>query len=596
MHRFLIFLWHTLTRARLNTEQKWLLLAWLGLYVLKTHSTIQWKEQFFGHVLTVNCPFAAMSCKVQLNTLQGGVITLDVAMTATVRELKAVLVEKHPCQDPIECKVLKVELLGDTSIIDDAETLDAAGLLGAESLVTVTYTRNEVEAATKHDIRTQGSFAVKIPSNVTSIPKGAFQDSRQLVLLTIPESVTCIGDSAFEGCISLASITWGESVTQIGDGAFYGCTSLASVTLGQSVTEIGEDAFQDCTSLASITGGESVTYIGSAAFDGCTSLASITLGESVTHIGDHSFCGCTSLASITWGESVTRIGQCAFRFCTFSGEHHRGWVCDLHWVRCLWWVHFSCEHHFGRVCDSHWRSFLLWVHFSGKHHRGWVCDLHWVRCLWWVHFSCEHHFGRVCDSHWRSFLLWVHFSGKHHLGWVCHSHWARCLSILHFSGEHHLGSVCDSRWGPCLWRLHLSGEHHLGSVCDSRWGQCLWRLHFSGEHHNWAKVMWGKLGEESLLRRLHLSWQSSPFLQGQGSDSRLRDSAFEGCTPVASITLGQSDDSRWGHCLWRLQLCWRAKTSVSLWLTLGTVTLKAALLWCSPQFQWHWGFLAAHQY
>ena len=62
-------------------------------------------------------------------------------MTATVRELKAMLLEKHPCEDPIERKVLKVELLRDSSIIDDAETLDAAGLLGAESLVTVTYTR-----------------------------------------------------------------------------------------------------------------------------------------------------------------------------------------------------------------------------------------------------------------------------------------------------------------------------------------------------------------------------------------------------------------------------------------------------------------------
>ena len=80
----------------------------------------------------------AMSCEVQLNTLQGDVITLDVVMTATVRELKAMLLEKHPCQDPIERKVLKVELLQDSSIIDDAETLDAARLLGAESLLSHT--------------------------------------------------------------------------------------------------------------------------------------------------------------------------------------------------------------------------------------------------------------------------------------------------------------------------------------------------------------------------------------------------------------------------------------------------------------------------
>ena len=67
-----------------------------------------------------------MSCEVQLNTLQGGVITLDVVMTATVRELKATLLEKKS-PDPIERKVLNVELLRDSSIIDDAETLDSAG-------------------------------------------------------------------------------------------------------------------------------------------------------------------------------------------------------------------------------------------------------------------------------------------------------------------------------------------------------------------------------------------------------------------------------------------------------------------------------------
>ena len=160
-------------------------------------------------------------------------------MTATVRELKAMLLEKHPCQDPIERKVLKVELLRDSSIIDDAERLDAAGLLGAESLVTVTYTRNEVEAATKHDINTEGCFAVKIPSNVTSISHSAFQNSHQIVSLTIPESVTHIGDCAFRNCASLASITSDESVTHVGEGAFQNCRSLASITLGESVTRIG---------------------------------------------------------------------------------------------------------------------------------------------------------------------------------------------------------------------------------------------------------------------------------------------------------------------------------------------------------------------
>ena len=67
-----------------------------------------------------------------------------------------------------------MELLRDSSIIDDAETLDAAGLLGAEPLVTVTYTRNEVEAATYKDVHTHGCYGLNIPCNLTEISHAAF--------------------------------------------------------------------------------------------------------------------------------------------------------------------------------------------------------------------------------------------------------------------------------------------------------------------------------------------------------------------------------------------------------------------------------------
>ena len=284
---------------------------------------------FFGQPLTLTTTivlgarsikgsFAAMSCEVKVNTLQGGVITLDLPMTATVRELKAMLLEKHPCQDPSKRKVLQVELVRNTAIIDidDTETLSSGGFLSAESQLSVAYTANEVEAATKHDIHTRGSFGVTIPSNVTNISRKAFKSSQQLVLLTMPESVRTIGDSAFECCTSLEKITFGESVTHIGDDAFRCCTSLESIALSDSVTHIGISAFAHCRSLESITLGESVTHIGDDAFQYCSSLESITLGESVTHIGSSAFANCMCLESITLGESVTHIGSGAFQYCS----------------------------------------------------------------------------------------------------------------------------------------------------------------------------------------------------------------------------------------------------------------------------------------
>ena len=260
-----------------------------------------------------------MSFELKFNMLQGGVLTLDVPMTATFRELKSMLVEKHQrAEDPIESKLLRVELLRNSSIMEmeDAQTLGATGLLEAEEPTTVIYKRNEAEASTKDDVHALGFFHLNIPSYCKTICDGAFRECQNLVSVTITESVTHIGDFAFSHCTSLASITLGESVTDVGSFAFRGCTSLASISLGESVTHIANYAFEGCTSLASITLGESVTLIGHGAFDGCTSLASITLGESVTHIGNCAFRDCTSLASITLGESVTHIENYAFQDCT----------------------------------------------------------------------------------------------------------------------------------------------------------------------------------------------------------------------------------------------------------------------------------------
>ena len=197
-------------------------------------------------------------------------------METTLGELKAMLLEKHKIEDPIERKILGVELLHNSSIMtDDAKTLGAVGLFEAEVIATVIYKRNNVEAATKADVHTRGPFHLNIPSACTSISDYAFNKLLNLVSVTITESVKRIGNGAFAGCASLASITLGESVTHIEDYAFEGCTSLSSITLGDSVTHIRNYAFRNCTSLASITLGKSVKHIGFYAFAGCTSLGAL---------------------------------------------------------------------------------------------------------------------------------------------------------------------------------------------------------------------------------------------------------------------------------------------------------------------------------
>ena len=237
-----------------------------------------------------------MSRELKLKTLTGDVSSSKVDLVTTVGELKAMLLE-NKTKDPIERKILRVELLQDCSIMemDDTQDLGKTGLLEAEALATVIYKRNEVEAATQAEVHTQGLFHLNISPDLTAIPGRAFQDCTKLVSVTITKSVTHIGNYAFSCCFSLARITLGDSMKHIGEYAFGNCASLASITLGDSATHIGDNAFRNCTSLASITLGDSVTHIGDNAFRNCVSLASITLGESVTHIGKDAFEGCNML-------------------------------------------------------------------------------------------------------------------------------------------------------------------------------------------------------------------------------------------------------------------------------------------------------------
>ena len=213
-----------------------------------------------------------MPCEVKVQTLEGDVLAVEVMPANTVKELKAMLYEKKHCEDPIVRKILQVKVLAEGLLVGDDQTLESAGLLHDKSDVTVIYSRNEVEAATKEAIHADGFLQVNIPSSLTEIPAGAFEWNYQVVKVAIPQSVTAIGVNAFSGCRSLASITIPQSVTAIDVAAFRYCSSLESITIPDSVTAIGGYAFAGCKSLASITIPESVTAIGSGAFQDCSSL------------------------------------------------------------------------------------------------------------------------------------------------------------------------------------------------------------------------------------------------------------------------------------------------------------------------------------
>ena len=92
----------------------------------------------------------------------------------------------------------------------------------------------------------------------------------------IPSSVTAIGSGAFEDCYGLTSVTLPNGITSIEKAVFYGCENLTEISIPTNVKTIGIQAFKYCRRLANVRIPNSVTSIGKEAFAICDSLKSIT--------------------------------------------------------------------------------------------------------------------------------------------------------------------------------------------------------------------------------------------------------------------------------------------------------------------------------
>jgi len=88
-----------------------------------------------------------------------------------------------------------------------------------------------------------------VPSSVTSIENGTFEQNDILKDVTITDSVTIIGEISFSGCSSLKSVSIGKNVKIIGKFAFEACLSLKNVIFKQTkfLPKFGKGAFNKIT-------------------------------------------------------------------------------------------------------------------------------------------------------------------------------------------------------------------------------------------------------------------------------------------------------------------------------------------------------------
>lgn len=194
-------------------------------------------------------------------------------------------------------------------------------------------------------------------TQISKIPKEAFNGCYQLTTINLPATLTTIGSMAFFGCRNLTEVDLYEGLLTIGHEAFYNCASLTSIHIPASLTDLGRDEdnemsnpFAGCSGLTEITvenGNQryhsagnclietsknsvpktliagcstsviptdgSVTKIGNRAFNGCFRMTSLHIPASVNAIGEYAFHQCTGLTEITVAEGNTKYsaaGNC----------------------------------------------------------------------------------------------------------------------------------------------------------------------------------------------------------------------------------------------------------------------------------------------
>ena len=156
---------------------------------------------------------------------------------------------------------------------------------------------------------------VQLPSTLTTIRYGAFQNCTALKQITLPKSMTFIEGGAFQNCSAISSILVPQNVTYLGASAFSGCTSLTSATLPQTITRISSGLFENCSSLTTVQASSALTSIGSRAFAETSALSSFTFPQTLTAVGAESFTG-SGIVTANLPQSVTYLGAGAFADCT----------------------------------------------------------------------------------------------------------------------------------------------------------------------------------------------------------------------------------------------------------------------------------------
>ncbi len=138
--------------------------------------------------------------------------------------------------------------------------------------------------------------AIEIPSSITRISINAFLNSG-LRSVTFHEGLVIIDNNAFNKT-KLTTVNIPSTVSAISSGAFNNCDDLESAYLLGQITRLPNQIFQNCSNLVTVILPPILQTIEQSAFSGCGNLERIELPASLTSMEAAVFKECTKLKDI----------------------------------------------------------------------------------------------------------------------------------------------------------------------------------------------------------------------------------------------------------------------------------------------------------
>lgn len=194
--------------------------------------------------------------------------------------------------------------LENVTIPNTVAYIQSNAFCGCSSLFSVTVPNSVLSIETN---AFGGVFNVVYNGTATGAPWGAYAVNGYIQDSNLYSDNTMTTLLRAHSHVTTANIP--SSVTTIGAGAFQNCTGITNLTIGGNVQSIGENAFQGCTGLTTLN----YNTTASCSFMNNQSLTNVTLGNNVISIADNMFFGCSGLSSVSLPNSIQTIGQNAFR-------------------------------------------------------------------------------------------------------------------------------------------------------------------------------------------------------------------------------------------------------------------------------------------